>query len=556
MVSLSEDAEIIAKVADFGLSRTLSSNVAGSLSSWQWLAPEVIREDSSEYGLKSDVYSFGTVLWELITFLHPFDEFIGVNKFTRILNDGTGAVFKVLNPTEVKHAIIFENLRPTIPPSTPETIQAIVKQCWLSDPDRRPSFDEIVFILSSELGLIGPILRKNVLKASSAFKRRASACVSRTFEKNFNFLLNMDDFDENTLLPKSNNIINNSNDLQSNSTTNITSNDDLSINEEDTKDTEIPTTNIENMEDENDNKELQNEQNITLNNGENKETVIDNNDVNDNNDNNSNNEEVLTKDHDDNEQTNKEIEFNKKENIENEVNNENNNKLENEENNNNDNNNIDDTLEQPTQVVNDSNRISIEKRDSYDWKNDRLAELMGYDSDPGQPKHVEDKIEDKTNEDDTSTPRVRQEDVDDLLNMMDDPIYDSNNNTDNDENNISQEDNSEIVKDSDNNNNNNNIVDNNIVIDKVKVEEEKKDVKVKEEIFTNIISHYRSFSLEKHLTHLLYQPPHFIWAAGVDGSISTFSIEVIYSFSSYFHFINNFIIINLLLVLYYYRNFN
>ena len=176
-MSREEEEEVVAKVADFGLSRTISSNVAGTLNSWQWLAPEVINnsdDQSSEYGLKSDVYSFGIILWELITFQHPFDEFIGHPKYTRTLKDGTGNEFKMLNPNEVKHSIIFDHLRPTIPLiGCSNDVMTIIDRCWSFDPDKRPSFDEIVFILSTELG-IKPFGNRNSnpLFGSSMFKRR------------------------------------------------------------------------------------------------------------------------------------------------------------------------------------------------------------------------------------------------------------------------------------------------------------------------------------------------------------------------------------------------
>lgn len=88
MVSLDENAPVCAKVADFGLSRCITSGISGSLGTWQWLAPEVILEDGGEYGLASDVYSFGVVLWEILTFEVPFEEFEKNPRYSRSCTDG------------------------------------------------------------------------------------------------------------------------------------------------------------------------------------------------------------------------------------------------------------------------------------------------------------------------------------------------------------------------------------------------------------------------------------------------------------------------------------
>ena len=82
-----------AKVADFGLSRCITSGIAGSLATWQWLAPEVILEDGAEYGLASDVYSFGMVLWEILTCEVPFEEFDKNPRYTRTFVDGWYTIF-------------------------------------------------------------------------------------------------------------------------------------------------------------------------------------------------------------------------------------------------------------------------------------------------------------------------------------------------------------------------------------------------------------------------------------------------------------------------------
>ena len=132
----------------------------GALNSWQWLAPEVIstldvERDRIEYGLASDVYSFGIILWELLTFQIPFEEYLGDPKYTKSFKDGTGREVQMLNPNIVKNAIIKENLRPTLPDNLncSHDVRSMIEQAWNSDPKRRPNFHDIVFILSLELNI-------------------------------------------------------------------------------------------------------------------------------------------------------------------------------------------------------------------------------------------------------------------------------------------------------------------------------------------------------------------------------------------------------------------
>uniref|UniRef100_J3NE67 non-specific serine/threonine protein kinase n=2 Tax=Oryza brachyantha TaxID=4533 RepID=J3NE67_ORYBR len=112
------------KVADFGLSRlkreTFLTTKTGK-GTPQWMAPEVLRNEPSDE--KSDVYSYGVILWELVTQKIPWEN---------------------LNSMQVIGAVGFMNHRLEIPSETDPQWTSLILNCWETDSQLRPSFQQLL----------------------------------------------------------------------------------------------------------------------------------------------------------------------------------------------------------------------------------------------------------------------------------------------------------------------------------------------------------------------------------------------------------------------------
>lgn len=125
-----------AKVADFGLAKSIESTGKenGNKESngnfvitekikcrTKWTAPEAL--ESKRYTNKSDMWSFGILLWEIFSY--------GRCPYPRIpAND------VLLN--------LKQGHRMEPPDGCPQEISEIMKQTWHADPDRRPSFFQVL----------------------------------------------------------------------------------------------------------------------------------------------------------------------------------------------------------------------------------------------------------------------------------------------------------------------------------------------------------------------------------------------------------------------------
>lgn len=111
------------KVADFGLTRFISDKkVMTQVGTPMWMAPEIIM--GRKYTEKADVYAFGIILWEILTRAEPYEDKEAMQIVVEVVNDG-------LRPTLTPHLV----RSPIVP---------LMRDCWQTDPEKRPTFAKVV----------------------------------------------------------------------------------------------------------------------------------------------------------------------------------------------------------------------------------------------------------------------------------------------------------------------------------------------------------------------------------------------------------------------------
>ena len=113
----------VAKVADFGLCRHLDKDVyttKGGRLPIKWMAIEAL--EHGDFSVKSDVWSFAVMLWEAYSYGR-----------TPLAN---------IEPRDVL-PYLTEGNRLLKPDECPDEVFASMRDCWLADRDRRPTFEEL-----------------------------------------------------------------------------------------------------------------------------------------------------------------------------------------------------------------------------------------------------------------------------------------------------------------------------------------------------------------------------------------------------------------------------
>jgi mitogen-activated protein kinase kinase kinase 9 len=110
------------KIADFGSTKFLEVQMTKQKGTFQWMAPEVIKGNS--YTEKADVFSFGIIMNELASRQPPY---YGVDK-----------------KEVAKNVANKPDYRPAISRSFPKEWAELMIKCWEHNPNKRPSYSEIV----------------------------------------------------------------------------------------------------------------------------------------------------------------------------------------------------------------------------------------------------------------------------------------------------------------------------------------------------------------------------------------------------------------------------
>jgi len=122
----------VAKISDFGMSRSLSENQsAGKTASLvgpiKWMSPEALNLTYSE---KSDVWAFGALLVEMLTGEQPFGD--------------------QMDLIEVALAVRDQGKHPPFPKDKIPVFTQVLEKIFVSNSDDRPDFASIVSILGHE----------------------------------------------------------------------------------------------------------------------------------------------------------------------------------------------------------------------------------------------------------------------------------------------------------------------------------------------------------------------------------------------------------------------
>jgi serine/threonine protein kinase len=158
------DGEFCAKVIDFGVAceEAYCNLIDDDPGTYRWMAPEMYKH--KPYGRKVDVYSFGLVLWELDTGSLPYED---------------------MTPVQAAFAIVNKNMRPVIPASCPAPLRLLIEQCWSSQSEERPEFQQIVQILENLKTVLD---RDGTLDMIPSSTRQAQECNDQNKKKGAKWL--------------------------------------------------------------------------------------------------------------------------------------------------------------------------------------------------------------------------------------------------------------------------------------------------------------------------------------------------------------------------------
>jgi len=130
LVTKDAEGKWLCKVADFGLSRAITTELSkgqtqSSVGPLKWMAPESLIY--KVYSVKSDVWSYGVTLVEIL--------------------DQGQEPYPDLDAVQAASAVMHKGIRPRIPESCPAKLQQLLDECFSREPDKRPDFKKILDVL-------------------------------------------------------------------------------------------------------------------------------------------------------------------------------------------------------------------------------------------------------------------------------------------------------------------------------------------------------------------------------------------------------------------------
>eukprot|EP00775_Hariotina_reticulata_P004757 gene4757-5007_t len=134
-------AQAVAKVSDFGLSRTVTTShrTTETQGTITHMSPE--RLVTGRMAPAADVYAFGIMMWETWT---------GQSAF-KGLHFWSGDTARKMNTRKVCQAVVTQNARPEIPHDVPRGYQELMVLCWEQKHEQRPSMVQVAAFLQQLL---------------------------------------------------------------------------------------------------------------------------------------------------------------------------------------------------------------------------------------------------------------------------------------------------------------------------------------------------------------------------------------------------------------------
>ena len=150
------DKNLVAKIADFGLARSVNANDYYRKSGdgclpVRWMSPESIFQRT--YTTKSDVWSFGVLLWEILTY--------GGEPYAAI-------------PIESLLKLLKVGYRLERPLTSSEQMYGVMLDCWNEDPSMRPSFEVLKIRPELNPGSVPNFNRDDYVIMERRFRRLSS----------------------------------------------------------------------------------------------------------------------------------------------------------------------------------------------------------------------------------------------------------------------------------------------------------------------------------------------------------------------------------------------